>query len=124
MKKKYVQTETYGVLIPDVIISFTTIEFPDQSVMEKAGDVFKTEMVLLADKLRPMGMIRFHSSRMFMPEVKFMFGNWLEYRDMEAYEACDKIWNENAASFGEKYGELFADVKVESYRGQVASDFT
>ena len=43
---------------------------------------------------------------------------------MEAYEACDKIWNENAASFGEKYGELFADVKVESYRGQVASDFT
>jgi hypothetical protein len=64
VKKKYVQTETYGVLMPDVIISFTTIEFPDQSVMEKA------------------------------------------------------------ASFGEKYGELFADVKVESYRGQVASDFT
>ena len=53
-----------------------------------------------------------------------MFGNWLEYRDMEAYEACDKIWSENAASFGEKYGELFADVKVDSYRGQVASDFT
>ena len=108
----------------DVIISFTTIEFPDESAMEKAGDVFKTEMVLLAERLRPMGMIRFHSSRMFMPEGELMFGNWLEYRDMEAYEACDKIWNENAASFGEKYGELFADVKVESYRGQVASDFT
>ena len=43
---------------------------------------------------------------------------------MESYEACDEIWNENAVSFGEKYGELFAGVKVESFRGQVASDFT
>ena len=43
---------------------------------------------------------------------------------MESYEACDKIWNENAVSFGEKYGELFTGVKVESFRGQVASDFT
>ena len=108
----------------DVIISFTTIEFPDESVMEKAVDVFKTEMVLLAERLRPMGMIRFYSSRMFVPEGKLMFGNQLEYRDMESYEACDKIWNENAVSFGEKYGELFAGVKVESFRGQVASDFT
>ena len=108
----------------DVIISFTTIEFPDESVMEKAVDVFKTEMVLLAERLRPMGMIRFYSSRMFVPEGKLMFGNRLEYRDMESYEACDKIWNENAVSFGEKYGELFAVVKVESFRGQVASDFT
>ena len=54
----------------DIIISFTTIEFSDQSVMEKAGEVFKTEMALLADKLRPMGMIRFHSSRMFTTEGK------------------------------------------------------
>ena len=59
----------------DIIISFTTIEFPDESVMEKAGDVFKTEMVLLAERLRPMGMIRFYSSRMFVPEGKLMFGN-------------------------------------------------
>ena len=59
----------------DIIISFTTIEFPDESVMEKAGDVFKTEMVLLAERLRPMGMIRFYSSHMFVPEGKLMFGN-------------------------------------------------
>tara|TARA_B100000886_G_C20098030_1_gene356660 strand:- start:361 stop:546 length:186 start_codon:yes stop_codon:yes gene_type:complete len=59
----------------DVIISFTTIEFPDESVMEKAVDVFKTEMVLLAERLRPMGMIRFYSSRIFVPEGKLMFGN-------------------------------------------------
>ena len=37
----------------DVIISFTTIEFPDESVKEKAVDVFKTEMVLLAERLWP-----------------------------------------------------------------------
>ena len=49
---------------------------------------------------------REQSSRMFTPEGKLMFGNWLEYRDMEAYEACDKIWSKNAASFCKKYGEL------------------
>ena len=110
--------------MPDVIISFTTIEFPDQSVMEKAGDVFKTEMVLLADKLRPMGMIRFHSSRMFMPEGKLMFGNWLEYRDMAAYEACDKVWQEAGEAFAEKYGHLFEGVTVTPHRGQVTDDYS
>ena len=39
-------------------------------------------MKSLAEKLRPVGMIRFHSSRLFLPEDKLMFGNWLA-RDME-----------------------------------------
>lgn len=108
----------------EVVVSFTAIEFPNESVMEKAQDAFKIEMSLFAEKLRPMGMIRFHSSRLFMPDDKLMVGNWLEYRDMEAYETCNTLWQENGAKFGAKYGDLFSEVKVSSYRGHVTSDFT
>ena len=78
------------------------------------------EVSPFAEKLRAMGMIRFHSSRLFMPDDKLMVGNWLEYRDMEAYETCNTLWQENGA----KYGDLFSEVKVSSYRGHVTSDFT
>ena len=49
-------------------------------------------MKLLAEKLRPEGMTRFHSSRLVFPEDKWMFGNLLKYRDMEAFKTCDIIW--------------------------------
>ena len=45
----------------ETVISFTTIEFPNEEMMEKTYDIFQKEMKLLADKLRPAGMIRFHS---------------------------------------------------------------
>ncbi|MDC1412609.1 hypothetical protein N8370_07745 [Amylibacter sp.] len=54
----------------DTIISFTTIEYPNQEIMDKSYEIFEKEMALLADKLRPQGMIRFHSSRLFLPEGK------------------------------------------------------
>ena len=47
-------------------------------------------------------MIRFHTSRLFSPEDKLMFGNWLEYREMEAFEACDSIWHRNGGEFAKK----------------------
>ena len=81
--------------MPETVISFTTIEFPNEEMMAKTYDIFRQEMKLLADKLRPAGMIRFHSSRLFLPEGKLMFGNWLEYRDMEAFKVCDAIWQKN-----------------------------
>ena len=56
----------------ETVISFTTIEFPNEEMMEKTYDVFQKEMKLLADKLRPAGMIRFHSSCLFLPEDKLM----------------------------------------------------
>ena len=65
----------------ETVISFTTIEFPNEEMMEKTYDIFRKEMQSLADKLRPAGMIRFHSSRLFLPEDKLMLGNWLEYRE-------------------------------------------
>ena len=108
----------------DTIISFTTIEYPNQEIMDKSYEIFEKEMALLADKLRPQGMIRFHSSRLFLPEGKLMMGNWLEYKDMAAYENCNKIWEKNGEEFFEKYGEIMAEVKITAYRGKVVLDWT
>ena len=110
--------------MPETVISFTTIEFPNEEIMEKTYDIFQEEMRSLADELRPAGMIRFHSSRLFLPEEKLMFGNWLEYRDMEAFKACDAIWQKNGEEFAKKYGDMFSDVKFGSYRGQVFQDWS
>jgi len=106
------------------IISFTTVEYPDETSMLNAREVFQLEMGQLADKLRPLGMTKFHSSRLFLPEDRFIIGNWLEYRDMEAYEACDKVWQESGADFAEKYGHLFEGVTVTPHRGEVMDDYT
>ena len=57
----------------ETVISFATIEFPNEEMMEKTYDIFQKEMKLLADKLRPAGVIRFHSSRLFLPEDKLMY---------------------------------------------------
>ena len=108
----------------DTVISFTSIEFPNEELVEKTYEIFHEEMRSLAEKLRPEGMIRFHSSRLFLPENKLMFGNWLEYRDMEAFKACDSIWQKNGEEFFKRYGELYVDVKFTSYRGQVFQDWS
>ena len=108
----------------ETVISFTTIEFPNEKMMEKTYDIFHEEMKSLAEKLRPAGMIRFHSSRLFLPEDKVMYGNWLEYRNLEAFKACDEIWQKNGEEFALKYSDMVADVKFSSYRGQVFQDWT
>lgn len=97
------------------VVSFTTVEYPDEVSMQKAREVFQQEMGQLAEKLRPLGMTKFHSSRLFLPEDRFIIGNWLEYRDMAAYEACDKVWQQSGAEFAEKYGDLFEGVTQASY---------
>ena len=108
----------------DTVISFTTIEYPNEKKKKKAYDILHQEMKSLAEKLRPAGMIKFHSSRLFLLFVKLMFGNWLEYRDMQAFKACDAIWQKNGEEFFKKYGKLYVDVKFTSYRGQVFQDWS
>ena len=44
-----------------------------------------------------------------------MFGNWLEYREMEAFKACNAIWQKNGEDFFKKYGELYVDVRFTSW---------
>ncbi len=92
--------------------------------MLKAMELFQQEMGQLADKLRPLGMTKFHPSRLFLPEGKFIIGNWLEYRDIAAYEACDKVWQESSAEFPEKYGQLSEGVTVTPHRGEVVDDYS
>ena len=53
------------------VISFTTVEYPDEPSMLNAREVFQQEMGQLADKLRPLGMTKFHSSQLFLPEDRF-----------------------------------------------------
>ena len=106
------------------IISFTTIEYPNEDSMERSIKIFQKEMTALADKLRPLGMIKFHSSRLFVPEGKLLFGNWLEYRDMAAFEACNNIWEKNGEEFAEKYSGIFDDIKINAYRGEVFQDWS
>ena len=84
--------------------------------MLKAREVFKQEMGQLADMLRPLSMTKFHSSRLFLPEGKFIIGNWLEY--------CDKVWQERGAEFAEKYGHLFEGVTFSPHRGEVVDDYS
>ena len=106
------------------IISFTTVEYPDGVFMLKAREVFQQDMGQLADKLRPLGMTKFHSSRLFLPEDRLIIGNWLEYRDMAAYEACDKVWQESGAEFADRYGQLFEGVTVTPLCGEVMDNYT
>lgn len=108
----------------DTIISFTTIEFPNEELMKNTREIFDVEMKSITEKLRPHGMIRFHSSNLFLPKNKFMYGNWLEYRDMDAFKVCDEIWQNNGEEFAAKYGDMFADVKFSSYRGTVFQNWT
>ena len=108
----------------ETIISFTTIEFPNPELLENTLDIFHMDMELIAKKLKPHGMIRFHSSRLFLPNEKPMLGNWLEYRDMESFKVCDKIWQKNGEEFAEKYGDTFADVKFSSYRGKIFQNWS
>ena len=106
------------------VISFTTVEYPNEASMQKAREVFQQEMGQMADKLRPLGMTKFQSSRLFLPEDTFIIGNWLEYRDIAAYKACDKVWQESGEEFAEKYGHLFEGVIVTPYRGEVMDDYS
>ena len=41
------------------VISFTTVEYPDEASMLKAREVFQQEMGQLADKLRPLGTVSY-----------------------------------------------------------------
>ncbi len=44
------------------IISFTTIEFPNEELMENTREIFNVEMKSITERLKPHRMIKFHSS--------------------------------------------------------------
>ena len=104
------------------IISFTLLDFPNES--EMAGFLYLVEQRYEAHaaKLRAAGMTRFYVTRIFNKGDKFTIGNWLEYRDQDAFAKCDVIWKEYMS-------DLIKDVpqfapKISPNRGIVMYDFT
>ena len=43
---------------------------------------------------------------------------------MEAYEACDKVWQKSGVEFADKYSHLFEGVTVTPHRGELVEDYT
>ena len=105
-----------------VIVSFTLLDFPTESEMRGFLHLVEQRYEAHAAKLRTAGMIRFYVTRIFNKGDKFTIGNWLEYRDQDAFAKCDVIWKEYMS-------DLIKDVpqfapKISPNRGIVMYDFT
>ena len=104
------------------IISFTLLDFPNESEMRGFLYLVEQRYEAHAAKLRAAGMTRFYVTRIFNKGDKFTIGNWLEYRDQDAFAKCDVIWKEYMS-------DLIKDVpqfapKISPNRGIVMYDFT
>ena len=104
------------------IISFTLLDFPNESEMRGFLYLVEQRYEAHAAKLRAAGMTRFYVTRIFNKGDKFTIGNWLEYRDQDAFAKCDAIWKEYMS-------DLIKDVpqfapKISPNRGIVMYDFT
>ena len=104
------------------IISFTLLDFPSESEMRGFLYLVEQRYEAHAAKLRAAGMTRFYVTRIFNKGDKFTVGNWLEYRDQDAFAKCDAIWKEYMS-------DLVKDVpqfapKISPNRGIVMYDFT
>ncbi len=104
------------------IISFTLLDFPNESEMRGFLYLVEQRYDAHAAKLRAAGMTRFYVTRIFNKGDKFTIGNWLEYRDQDAFSRCDAIWKEYMS-------DLIKDVpqfspKISPNRGIVMYDFS
>ena len=104
------------------IISFTLLDFPNESEMRGFLYLVEQRYETHAAKLRAAGMTRFYVTRIFNNGDKFTIGNWLEYRDQDAFAKCDAIWKEYMS-------DLIKDVpqfapKISPNRGIVMYDFS
>ena len=104
------------------IISFTLLDFPNESEMRGFLYLVEQRYEAHAAKLRAAGMTRFYVTRIFNKDDKFTIGNWLEYRDQDAFAKCDAIWKEYMS-------DLIKDVpqfapKISPNRGIVMYDFS
>ena len=104
------------------IISFTLLDFPNESEMRGFLYLVEQRYEAHAAKLRAAGMVRFYVTRIFNKGDKFTIGNWLEYRDQDAFAKCDAIWKEYMS-------DLIKDVpqfapKISPNRGIVMYDFS
>ena len=66
-------------------------------------------------------MIKFYITRVFNKEGKFTVGNWLEYKDQDAYLACDQIWKTFMTTIYAQNTSVTA--KIAPHRGIVQYDY-
>ena len=104
------------------IISFTLLDFPNESEMRGFLYLVEQRYEAHAAKLRAAGMVRFYVTRIFNKGDKFTIGNWLEYRDQDAFAKCDAIWKAYMS-------DLIKDVpqfapRISPNRGIVMYDFS
>ena len=104
------------------IISFTLLDFPNESEMRGFLYLVEQRYEAHAAKLRAAGMTRFYVTRIFNKGDKFTIGNWLEYRDQDAFAKCDAIWKEYMSDLI-KDAPQFAP-KISPNRGIVMYDFS
>ena len=104
------------------IISFTLLDFPNESEMRGFLYLVEQRYEAHAAKLRAAGMTRFYVTRIFNKGDKFTIGNWLEYRDQDAFTKCDAIWKKYMSDL-KKDVPQFAP-KISPNRGIVMYDFS
>ena len=89
-----------------VIISFTLLDFPNESEMRGFLHLVEQRYEAHAANLREAGMTKFYVTRIFNKGDKFTIGNWLEYRDQAAFVACDALGKEYMAALIEAVPEF------------------
>ena len=105
-----------------VITSYTLVDFPTESDMTAFFVFVEHNYEQLANDLRDHGMIKFYITRVFNKEGKFTVGNWLEYKDQDAYLACDQIWKTFMMTVYAQNTSVTA--KIAPHRGIVQYDYS
>ena len=103
------------------ITSYTLLDFISEGDMNLFFSFIEEHMDEHAARLRENGMTKFYVTRIFNKGDKFTIANWLEYRDQEAFVACDRIWQEFIQDSRDKMQHI---AKVVPHRGIVQYDFS
>ena len=74
-----------------VITHYTLIDFATESDLTAFFVFVEQNYGQLASDLRDKGMVKFYITRVFNKDGKFTVGNWLEYKNQDAYVACDQV---------------------------------
>ena len=103
------------------ITSYTLLDFISEGDMDLFFSFIEEHMDEHAARLRENGMTKFYVTRIFNKGDKFTIANWLEYRDQEAFVACDRIWQDFMDDSRDKMQHI---AKVVPHRGIVQYDFS
>ena len=103
-----------------VITSYTLLDFISESDMIAFLTFVESHMEGRAANLRAHGITKFYVSRVFNKGDKYTIGNWLEYKDQEAFAAFDKISQQFLGGSSDKFNFVS---RVVPYRGIVQYDF-